>query len=214
MKCELCQQDTNDHRWHVENKHNMKYKEYEKMFPPVRRTATPCKEDEVRFQLQIIEPIAEESKANLDRWARTHWRRRGRFLQSFIVKRELVDNEEKLSRFVFEHYGFGEFNVNFWKMVRSRWYRKTFNCTQPACHWFQNKTCKTWRTYYTGRACKANRKDVWTFSPYVRIILKPSSMDDNGFEYHLPKMKNNMWRFKWWKGTEKPQRLTAEEEFY
>ena len=130
----------------------------------------------------------------------------------YDVPIELLDTYNNLAKWVYDHYGYGEFIVCFPDTrIQSKKFRKRFICNsleRAKCYRFKRERCKKWNNQkyvFVGMSCFRNKKITHGMSPraYVTIEegLNPITREPFVYHYNMAKMKMKMMFF--WKGEER-----------
>ena len=186
----------------------------------------------LRMQLFLLEPIREESWANLPQHLRQGRHKMKYKPVAYPVSRiprdrveELIGTPFRLAYFIrhHEHYGFGLWSVAFYDILkRNKKFKEHFPCIGNSCEFWE--TCKVKNRKLMNPAkyktCKMNRKlsPNWSSRCWMEITPKEGTGDygDDDFSFKMETRRDKMSYMFFWSKTERPEikKINREDAYW
>lgn len=181
------------------------------------------KKTHIKLQPARLEPIRDESWANIPKQFRVGRHRRKYkpvWYSVSIVNVNDIATPYLLAKFIREVYGDGKWVICFWDIYKkNKGFKQYYECLGIGCRFWDICKIKKLkiRNPYKYKVCKMNPKLApnWSSRAWLEIKIKESALDtDEDFTFELFRNKLLMKRFWFWGSSQKGQRRIAGEERY
>ncbi len=177
--------------------------------------------DHIKIKPVLLEPIREESYANLPKGFRKviKFKPVGGYVT--IVNVNDISTPYDLAFFIRHHhnYGFGLWAVTFYdRYKRNRHFKNYFECIGMSCKYWDG--CKVKKRKLANpkkyKKCKMNltHRPNWSSRAWVDITAKADASGDNDFNFKFAKSRDQMHKFWFWNNSQNLKKIPKEDMFY